>query len=49
MELSTDGFLVLTGQGHLTVLRVQPAGRRAMSATDYLKGYPLQTGQRLGE
>lgn len=49
MELSTEGFLVATGQGHLLVLRVQPAGRTAMSATDYLKGYPLETGQRLGD
>lgn len=49
MELSTEGFLVATGQGHLLLLRVQPAGRKAMSATDYLKGYPLETGQRLGD
>ncbi|MBN1460370.1 MAG: methionyl-tRNA formyltransferase, partial [Armatimonadetes bacterium] len=49
IELSTDGFLVATGQGNLLVLRVQPAGRTAMSATDYLKGYPLETGQRLGD
>jgi methionyl-tRNA formyltransferase len=48
MELSSDGFLVMTGAGCLLVLRVQPAGRRAMSATDYLKGYRLQRGDRLG-
>jgi len=49
MELRSEGFLVATGQGRLLVLRVQPAGRTAMSATDYLKGYPLETGQRLGD
>jgi methionyl-tRNA formyltransferase len=49
MELSSDGFLVATGQGYLLVLRVQPAGRTAMSATDYLKGYPVEIGERLGD
>ncbi len=48
MESTDDGFLVRAGHGCLLVLRVQPAGRRAMSATDYLRGYRLRQGDRLG-
>jgi methionyl-tRNA formyltransferase len=48
MEFSNDGFVLMTGDGCLLVLRVQPAGRKAMSAADYLKGYRLQRGNRLG-
>jgi methionyl-tRNA formyltransferase len=41
-ELSTaDGRLVLgCGEGALELLSVKPAGRRAMPATDYLRGHP---------
>jgi len=48
MEFSTDGFWVTTGEGVLVVTRVQPAGRTAMAAVDYLKGYRLERGERLG-
>ncbi len=48
MELGSDGFWVATGDGCLLVTRVQPAGRRAMSAPDYVKGYRLRAGERLG-
>ncbi len=48
MELGSDGFWVATGEGCLLVTRVQPAGRRAMSAPDYVKGYPLRADERLG-
>ena len=48
MESNSEGFWVTTGEGCLLVLCVQPAGRRPMSATDYLKGYRLKRGERLG-
>jgi len=51
IALTSDGFLVATGglpNGGLLVLRLQPAGRKAMSATDYVKGYRLRPGDRLG-
>jgi methionyl-tRNA formyltransferase len=48
MELGKDGFSIKTGDGCLLVLRVQPAGRKAMSAADYVKGYRLRRGDRLG-
>lgn len=49
MEWGDGGIWVVTGQGRLLVLRVQPAGRRMMSAADYMKGYHLERGERLGE
>ncbi len=48
MELTSDGFWVATGDGRLLVTRVQSAGRRAMSAAEYLKGHRLPVGGRLG-
>lgn len=48
MEVTSDGFWVATGDGRLLVTRVQPAGRKPMSASDYLKGYSLPEGGRLG-
>ncbi len=48
MEFSSEGFSVATGNGWLLVLCVQPAGRRTMSAADYLKGYHVAQGERLG-
>ncbi len=51
MEFTSEGFIVSTGDppsGGLLVSRVQPAGRKAMSAVDYLKGYRFQRGDRLG-
>jgi len=48
MEFTDEGFVVTTGDGGLLVLRVQPAGRKAISAADYVRGYRLQRGERLG-
>jgi methionyl-tRNA formyltransferase len=51
MESGSDGFRVAAGDpptGRLLVLRVQPAGRKAMSAGDYVKGYRLRREERLG-
>ncbi|MBA4032065.1 MAG: methionyl-tRNA formyltransferase [Planctomyces sp.] len=37
-----------TGNGLLEIITLQPEGKRAMSAIDYLRGRPLQPGDRLG-
>jgi len=47
-ELTSNGFRVTSGEGSLLVRRVHPAGRNVMSAADYLKGYRLEEGERLG-
>lgn len=41
-------LLVACGAGSLELLELAPAGKRAMSAADWLRGYRLSTGQRLG-
>ncbi len=48
MELTKEGFWVMAGEGRLLVVRVQPAGGRAMAAADYLKGNRLRSGELLG-
>ena len=47
-EVTKDGFSVESGSGSLRVRRVQPAGRKVMSAGDYVKGYRLRPGEVLG-
>lgn len=43
-----DELLVLTGDGAVRINQLQPAGKRAMSAADFLRGHALQPGERLG-
>lgn len=38
---------VACGRGELTVNRLQPAGKKPMSAAEFLRGHPLQIGERL--
>ncbi len=42
-----DGILVVTGDGVIEVLVVQPASRGKMSALSYARGYGLKVGDRL--
>jgi methionyl-tRNA formyltransferase len=48
--IKTDetGILVQTGEGALLVTAVQPAGKKAMPATEWLKGTRLPAGTMLG-
>ncbi len=48
VALAADGFIVQTGAGQLLVRRVQSPGSQAMSGRDYVNGYRLQAGERLG-
>lgn len=42
-------FWVATGQnGALEILELQPAGKRRMAATEFLRGHPLREGDRFG-
>jgi len=47
---STDGGIltVETAAGLLRLLRLQPAGKRPMSAADFLRGHPIPVGSHLG-
>jgi methionyl-tRNA formyltransferase len=48
-EIVKDSFVVVCGGGaRLRVREVQPAGKRAMPARDFLNGAKLRVGTRLG-
>ncbi|WP_027720034.1 MULTISPECIES: methionyl-tRNA formyltransferase [unclassified Desulfurobacterium] len=49
MDVDREGFYVGTGKGVLKVLKVKPEGKREMNADDFVRGYRLKTGDRLGE
>lgn len=42
------GFVVACGEGAVLISVVKPAGRKVMSASEYLNGHPLRPGDRLG-
>ncbi|MBM7555508.1 methionyl-tRNA formyltransferase [Halanaerobacter jeridensis] len=44
-----QGIIVQTGEGQLLITQLQPANKSRMSATDYLLGYELEAGVKLGE
>jgi methionyl-tRNA formyltransferase len=37
-----------TGKGSLRLEQIQPAGKRVLTAAEFLRGYPLRVGDRLG-
>jgi methionyl-tRNA formyltransferase len=41
-------LLVQTGLGALSLLEVQPAGKKPMPVADFLRGNPVKAGQKLG-
>ena len=43
-----QGLFVQTGKGVLRIERLQPSGGNPMSAADFLRGHPIQTGTRFG-
>lgn len=47
ISANKDSFDVLTGDGILRILRLQPAGKKRMDAGAFLRGYHLKEGERL--
>lgn len=45
---SSAGFVVQTGSGPVELVMVQPDGKRAMPAADFLRGNPVRPGDRVG-
>ncbi|WP_027339155.1 methionyl-tRNA formyltransferase [Halonatronum saccharophilum] len=43
------GIVIQTGKGQLLLTKVQPASKQRMSAADYLRGYKINKGNRLGK
>lgn len=48
IESSKNGILVQCGQGSLNITLLQRPGGRPLPALDFLHGYPLKAGRRLG-
>ena len=46
VEITKQGFVVSTGAGLLEILEIQPAGKRRMSAKDYVCGHGLNINDR---
>ncbi len=42
------GLIVGTGEGVLALEEVQPAGKKRMSGADFVRGYRIEVGERLG-
>ena len=49
VEANDQGVTVATGDKLLQVLEIQPAGRKMMPVSAFLRGYPLQAGDRFGK
>jgi methionyl-tRNA formyltransferase len=48
VEASGERLLIACGQDVLEIQKVQPAGKRILTAGEFLRGYPLRPGERLG-
>ena len=48
LELAEDGIHVATGMDVVVIERLKPAGKRVMSAVEFLRGYPLAVGNQFG-
>jgi methionyl-tRNA formyltransferase len=48
LSFKDDAIQVLTGQGTLALMEVQLEGHRRLTGREFLKGFPLQVGERLG-
>lgn len=48
VAVGKDAFYVQTGAGVLKISAVQPEGKKRMAVKDFLLGYPVKAGERLG-
>lgn len=48
LEADDAGIVVQTGEGRLVLKQVQPAGKRVMSVSDWIKGARIGPGTRFG-
>ena len=46
LSVATGSFQIACGQGILEVLEVQPESRARQAVSDYLRGYPMQAGEK---
>jgi methionyl-tRNA formyltransferase len=48
-RVEKHGFRVCAGGGEVEILRLQPAGRSVLTASEFLRGYALASGDRFEE
>ena len=48
LEAAGDRLVVATGAGAIQLDALQPAGKRVLSAGEFLRGYPVRIGERFG-
>ncbi len=48
VAVNKDSFIIKTGKGYLDVKELQLEGKKRMTASDFLRGYPLELGTVLG-
>jgi len=48
LEAAGDRLAVAAGEGAVLVRSVQPAGKRMLAVDEFLRGYPVQPGERFG-
>jgi methionyl-tRNA formyltransferase len=48
VEVAKDEFVIAAGSGSLVVRELQPAGKRAMPAGEFLRGYQVKVGEKFG-
>ncbi len=49
LQATSEATTIACGRGTLQLLEIQPAGKRKMQIAEFLRGYPLEPGQTLGE
>ena len=48
VEAQGDRLVLAAGAGALRLSSIQPAGKRALAADEFLRGYRVQPGERFG-
>jgi len=48
LEAKGDRLAIAAGQQVLVIDAIQPAGKRVVSAAEFLRGYPVRAGERFG-
>jgi methionyl-tRNA formyltransferase len=43
-----ENLCVATGEGCISISRIQPAGKRVLEIAEFLRGYQLKPGAQLG-
>jgi methionyl-tRNA formyltransferase len=48
LEAGAQGIVIACGQGALSVSELQRSGGKRLSAADFLRGFPIQAGEKVG-